>query len=274
MIQFPKTFAICRKQSTRGPFWQIFQADKVQNHYEISIPGWEQSVIQVHETFIAASESLRPESVYCKLANGAIRKYIYWYIPMYLQVENNNIPVIDFQYKAWLLRPTHRIPLTNTDGILRMLNAFESEYVSQYSSPSTGDLLDQPIFNRFTEAPMRSPTPPRSRSPHSEGTLSVYSVSPPGGEFLDFQDIPVLATSQNTRPLSIPDIVGSLLIQNARESNDSCPITATPYSELQSITATSCFHMFDTESIQKWLSDQTSCPVCRTPITNMITKAV
>lgn len=268
MLQFPETFAICRKQTSRGgPYWQLFQANKVQHHYEISTPGWERSVTQVHETFIQPSESLRPMNVWCKIANGAVREYIYWYLPIYVMVENENIPVIDFSYKAWLSRPTHRIPLTNRDSILRMSNAFEQRSMS-YQLPT-----DQNTLNRFTEAPMRSPTPPRRRESEVDTTTNV-NTSPPGGDprFFNFQDISVAATSQNTRPLPIPDIVGSLLIRDAREGKESCPITATPYSELDSLSATSCFHVFDTESIKRWFTDQRSCPICRTTITNMITK--
>lgn len=262
MLELPELFAICRKQSSRGPYWQIFQSTKVQNHYEIHTPGW--TVRESNETFTEPYESIRPKTVWCKIANGAIREYTYWYLPMSLQIENHNIFVIDFHYKAWLPRPTHRILLTNADAVLRMYNTFEQRYNA--SHPSTP--AEREIYNRFTEAPVRSPTPPRQRE--------VENIHPPGGDpvFFDFQDIPVAATSQNTRPLPIPEIVGSLLIQDAHQGKESCPITTTPYSELHRLTATSCFHVFDTESIERWLTDQKSCPVCRTTVTNMVTKEV
>lgn len=266
MFEFPETFAICRKQSSRGPYWQLFQSSKVQNHYEISTPGWEQSVSQVHEVFTQPSESARAMSVWCKITNGSIRQYTYWYLPMYLMIENENIPVIDFSYKAWLSRPTHRIPLTYRDSILPLSDALEHRYMS-YQSPT-----DQNTFNRFTEAAVRSPTPPRRR----ESEEHTRNMDTPGGDpmIFNFQDISVAATSHNTRPLPIPEIVGSLLIRDAYQGSETCPITATPYNELHRLTATSCFHVFDTESIERWLTDQKSCPICRTEITNMITKDV
>jgi hypothetical protein len=35
---------------------------------------------------------------------------------------------------------------------------------------------------------------------------------------------------------------------------------------------TSCFHVFDSEALNRWRQEHTSCPVCRTMITNVVTK--
>ncbi len=60
-----------------------------------------------------------------------------------------------------------------------------------------------------------------------------------------------------------PKYVLELLKQDAIQKGESCSITMTPFQECASITATSCFHLFETAAIQAWLRGHTTCPVCK-----------
>lgn len=75
------------------------------------------------------------------------------------------------------------------------------------------------------------------------------------------------------RALSLPRHVGDLLLQQARTGTESCPISALRYSECTKLSVTSCFHVFESQSIQRWRTlGNNNCPVCRTSITNIVTE--
>jgi hypothetical protein len=42
-----------------------------------------------------------------------------------------------------------------------------------------------------------------------------------------------------------------------------CPILSIPLQDCNEVTMLSCYHMFDSESITKWLQTKPSCPTCR-----------
>jgi SUMO ligase MMS21 Smc5/6 complex component len=52
------------------------------------------------------------------------------------------------------------------------------------------------------------------------------------------------------------------LISHAIKENMTCPISMNPI-EQRTACVTSCQHIFDRASIQRWLQDNTTCPVCR-----------
>lgn len=62
---------------------------------------------------------------------------------------------------------------------------------------------------------------------------------------------------------SIPAFVCQLLVKNAIEKNEACPITLQPIAQLSSLGITSCFHLFDYESLNRWATLHQKCPSCR-----------
>ena len=62
---------------------------------------------------------------------------------------------------------------------------------------------------------------------------------------------------------SVPRYVLELVKRDAVSKGESCPISMTPFQECSSTTVTSCFHLFETESIRTWLSTKDCCPVCK-----------
>jgi len=69
---------------------------------------------------------------------------------------------------------------------------------------------------------------------------------------------------------TIPIFVAELIRKDAISNKGSCPISMAPFGECESITVTSCYHIFDTSSIQKWYRYKKTCPLCMTKIDAML----
>jgi hypothetical protein len=79
-----------------------------------------------------------------------------------------------------------------------------------------------------------------------------------------------VASQAAAQPLAVmpaPRHVLDLIKRDAVSKGDCCPISMTPFQECESTTITSCFHLFETESIRTWLSTKDSCPVCKQKVT-------
>lgn len=62
---------------------------------------------------------------------------------------------------------------------------------------------------------------------------------------------------------TIPMFVAELLIKEAIKKGESCSISMIPFEESTSVTVTSCYHIFNTESIEEWLRCNSVCPLCK-----------
>ena len=280
MSAFPAHFAIVRTLSTRGPYWQLLESKYIssglpsdQAFYEIyphSIFGGLANLDEV--VFSDVPSWMERKTLAVRTEGGELRIQKYWKFPMMLLVGNSQFPILHFEYKAWLPRPASRLSISNHTQVLQTYN----DYVRRLR---VGE--DEVRRRLFDTLPRRPPTPPilsRSTSPVSTDSDDAQSVMTvyPSFDPLQFPPLPPSPSISPSppKPLPIPYLVGSLLIENAKSSEDACPISTIPYKELLSLTATSCFHVFDTQSIQIWLRDHQQCPVCRNSIANMITKEV
>jgi hypothetical protein len=77
-------------------------------------------------------------------------------------------------------------------------------------------------------------------------------------------------TAQRPAPLPqqnprIPSFVATTLKNEAIRTHASCPISMESFADI-STSITSCFHLFDTGSIDTWLKRDTSCPVCKSQV--------
>ena len=63
-------------------------------------------------------------------------------------------------------------------------------------------------------------------------------------------------------PTPIPEFVASALLQQAIQKEECCPISMEDLTT-ENATVTSCYHIFNHESLQNWLETNTSCPVCK-----------
>jgi hypothetical protein len=91
--------------------------------------------------------------------------------------------------------------------------------------------------------------------------------TPPIREIPDFHQPAAASTSAaavaaSTRPVTLQAFTIQALINHAVSENMTCPISM---NTIQKSTAcvTSCQHIFERDSIARWLTDHTNCPVCR-----------
>jgi hypothetical protein len=64
---------------------------------------------------------------------------------------------------------------------------------------------------------------------------------------------------------NIPQFVAEIMKRDAISAKASCAISLESLAEVP-ISITSCFHMFDSSSINKWLQRENSCPVCKSTV--------
>lgn len=245
MHSIPDIFAILRTQSTRGPIWQILSATTSETISKITS---DETIVSVTQLF----EEYRPFGIHeakIRLPYGTLTRMKFWYLPILLNAFGKEIPVLDFEYKSWLPVPIHRVAVESLDEVK---NRYKEGY-NRYQNYSESYLT----ISDFSSLPNRPPTPPRpSRTSSPDSIESVATVL----EFLP----------DSSKPLHLPAVVGKLLAIQAWENDECCPIIAIPYRELDSLSVTSCFHVFDTESLSVWRQTKNECPVCRCQITNVV----
>lgn len=70
-------------------------------------------------------------------------------------------------------------------------------------------------------------------------------------------------TTTSTSTVKAPTFVLEGYITNEIKKGTECPILSIPLQECSSVALLSCYHIFDKESVQKWVQTNPCCPVCR-----------
>lgn len=203
---------------------------------------------------------------------GQIQEVYCWFLPYYLLRNGYSIPILDFQYRSWLPDNYTSIPIYyNVSRVRAMAEEIQRERLREIQQLEDGE--------SGPYVPWRSGTGDRRSSYDSIGgsrRQSIYprvQTPPPAPahapRIVEVQ-VPVERVVIQTRVQNLPKAVGDILLANARQGAESCPIAAMPFKECEKICVTSCFHVFDTESLTRWRTDHTSCPVCRTKIENVV----
>ncbi len=71
----------------------------------------------------------------------------------------------------------------------------------------------------------------------------------------------------------LPPFVMDLIVRDLESRSQSCPITMTLYSELDTLGITQCCHCFDYNAIRRWKEEEGTCPLCRAPVTTILQKS-
>lgn len=288
----PRTFAILRTNAYRGPQMQVLRSDYNRREDHYMIENVEEHISSTLRSSYRISSLHRhqplDETIYTiRLRNPDTHSIIevkYWYLPFTLR--SLNVPLLEFQYRSWIPRIDHIIPLDadiHITEVLRVIDRIQEQrlerirtmedrgiqerpylpYFHPLDSPGPDDYDDRMSYqedfvgvNRYrTRRPLRPPTPP----PQPE--IRIVEVQ-----------VPVERIIVQTRNKPLPKSVGDILLANARDGSDSCPITAMPFKECSKLSITSCFHVFDLESLSRWQEDNTTCPVCRAKIENVVSE--
>lgn len=310
VFEIPVNFAVLRRAATanRPSCFQIVYAQS-QNwgeYHKIENVGWVRQD-EVYPIIQQQGHDLDPNIHTLRVQRPGwpeqqVQKF--WRLPYYFMRNGARIPVFDFQYSSWF--PTGYtpipIPLEQHESIVRFMNevkqarclqihAAQEPYPILFTPPRTRTHTNTPLLapprrrqslerhqqveddaifaaNIQSMLDAAADLPPSPRPPPLE-------IPPPAGE--EFGDLPQLIPWSPPpipeivrQPLVLPKHVGDLILADARQGVSDCPIAAVPFRECSRLTVTSCFHVFDRNSLAIWMQDHETCPVCRTQIVNVI----
>ncbi len=71
----------------------------------------------------------------------------------------------------------------------------------------------------------------------------------------------------------LPPFVQDLIVRDLESRSECCPITMTPYTQIQRIGITQCCHCFEYNALRRWKEEEGTCPLCRSPITLILEKS-
>jgi hypothetical protein len=287
-MTFPSVFAVVRTQNYRQPCFQLLQSNESTTryhrhelpHYTITnLDGVSLDRLPLHRmVLLRTSSDSQVYTLRYKLPSSTeIQEVYYWYLPYSLGL--SAIPILEFQYRSWL--PTQYRPVEinmNRNEFIDVLSVIQEERLEQIRrmedrqrfvrppaawGPDDWDdriLEDSNTFvgvNRRRRSILRTPTPP----PPRERRIVERVV-----------EVPVERVVVQTRMQALPKPMAKVLLANARQGEESCPITATPFSECSKISLTSCFHFFETEALAKWQGTHNTCPVCRSTVETVVSE--
>lgn len=69
----------------------------------------------------------------------------------------------------------------------------------------------------------------------------------------------------------LPRRAARALVEDLLDRQESCSITTEPFSQCNEIAITPCFHYFQKQALERWLSTHSTCPDCRANVTNFHT---
>lgn len=190
----------------------------------------------------------------------------FWTLPLRVTSyqTGQQIPILEFQIRSWLPHQTATLPLEiPAHRILDMLQEVNRERLAEIRR----------LEDEEREIPWHRP--PSTRLGVGRDDWDDRVRTPP---LLS----PVIRTEPTVierviervvvQPQPLPKSVGEVLLANARKGTETCPITATPFSECEQLSVTSCFHIFETESLSRWQQTHSTCPVCRTTFQNIVSE--
>jgi hypothetical protein len=288
--QIPHLFAVVRTQSVRGPSFQLLEAHRIHQRdsssvYTIYEPHYIPTDYHLSEYRHTNDMNrnihvLRYYSTQGMAGRHEVVEHKFWYIPYILRIDNEYIPIIEFKYKSWLPNHSRRLPIREDAD--QFMHVYEDicEHMSHLIQQEEMEMNNQRFnshrrfnnhhfdHNIFTRA--MTPRIHRHRHYHDDDEDTNTNTSSTNTNTV--QTIRVVVTDTQYQALPLPKPVGTLILTNARSGEDSCPIAATPYKDCTKLSVCSCFHVFDSESLEKWKAERNICPVCRTNIVNVITE--
>jgi len=281
----PRSFAILRVNAYRGPQMQILRADRHRSHDYYIIENVEENISSSLRLHISNTHRLRlDDSIYTvRLRNPDTHSIIevkYWYLPFVIQ--SLGVPFLEFQYRSWIPRIDHTLPLDtdiHINEVLRVIDRIQEQRLERIRTMEDRGIEDHYLpYGRHFDARGQDDYDDRLSLADDFVGVNRYRTRrpptpPPQPEVRIVQvEVPVERIIVQTRNKPLPKSVGDILLANARGSSDTCPITALPFKDCSKLSITSCFHVFDLESLTRWQEDNTTCPVCRAKIENVVSE--
>jgi hypothetical protein len=296
---FPHTFAVLRAQAIRGPCIQFLSSEETRNYSFIKNLQYP-DVFRDEELLQMNSYQLDPTIYTLRYKTEAHQREAnevkFWTLPFYFRIRGERIPLLEFQYRSWLPDDYVAIPIRgNSSEILRSAERIEHERLSEirreedrsrdpflqpYGMNGSDDWDDRESLWDRGEFIGVGPTSRRSRyrtpSPRRTSYYPPPPLTPPPPPEPEVRLVPVerivTQVQVQIRGQPIPKHIGEILLANARTGTDSCPIAALTFAECEKLAVSSCFHIFEKESLERWMTTSASCPVCRSKIENVVSE--
>jgi hypothetical protein len=296
---FPHVFAVVRSQAIRGPSLQILQASERNRYYYISNDPNSPRFLGIGLHRIARDQIDR--TIYTLRYKtdefSQVNEVKFWALPYYIQDRDweERIPLVEFQYRSWIPGNYDAIPMSPIqapevlDSIERLqeerlLEIRESEDSNSraFYDNSYDSYMGNPPFRNLLMRSGPDDYDDRRRGRRGSFVGVGYYDRPntPPSRFHQpdvrvverVVEVPVERVVTQVRIQPLPKAVGDILLANARAGSDSCPILAIPFKECEKICVSSCFHIFDKESLARWQTTNSNCPVCRSKIENIVSE--
>jgi hypothetical protein len=256
----PEEFAIKDSVSDSNSRYYLFATSHSEGEEFQSVYRYESNyeyTIRIHDGFPFTNE----KKVVYEVGDEVLNKKIhFWHsgidlIPSY--EPSSKIPVLDCKESIFLVR---RIYLKS----VRIVGDDLETRVRANRIHRTNQNIAYDLINSDERTVFRAATPP----PIRRVAESSIGFSPPGGSssFVSPPATPPLNSSANSNTLNIPPHAIAAIIRGLVSENKGCCITTTPFSEISTIGITPCFHCFESEALEKWISKNPSCPECRSEI--------
>lgn len=224
--RLPLLFFTPKLQAYRGPCFQLLE--NTSTDFRITALGNIHNYPEGTHNVVFSSEVSSDRLFRAKI--NPEQSEFYWYLPFKI----GGIPIIDFQYSSWLPR----------------------DYKQIYPRENAADIFEAIRLLRFDNLDAL-----KNADNHRIQTLTLPVVQEPQPQPLT--QTPPIQRVKETKETSVPKHVHQALLRDAKSGTESCPISMNTYSECKDLSMTSCFHIFDKDSIDHWLRSNTTCPVCR-----------
>lgn len=250
----PEVFAIQRRTSKSRVSFQILISEYNTRHDYYTVCDSRDSL----ENILYSLEKIRPEEFGAFVSiiqikhpvRDSILEVNCWQLPYILQTHRVSIPVLEFQYRSWIPSMHTSIPIQMPRGsseFLRIVDTIQQDRLEQiYMKEDRYDYREDSDERMYMS---HNHTRNRGREAPTE-TKTVERIV--------------------VKAQILPKAIGDILLTSARKGEDSCPITSTPFARCKKLCVTSCFHIFENESLVKWNERNTTCPVCRCEIENVV----
>jgi hypothetical protein len=96
-----------------------------------------------------------------------------------------------------------------------------------------------------------------------ENDIYDYTYHRMKQQSLRVEMIDTIRKQEVTPRAAVPKFIAELVRKEAIAKKESCPISMIPFEECQSTTLTSCYHLYETAGINRWLETNMKCPMCK-----------
>ena len=263
-IMLPEEFAVKDNASDSNSRYYLFATSHSEGEEFQSVYRYDSNyeyTIRTHDGFPFTNETRVVYEVGDEVLN---KKIHFWHsgidlIPSY--EPSTKIPVLDSKDSIFLLRKLYLKPVrivgddVETRVRVNRIHRANQNIAYDLICP-TGRAIR---YRAATPPPIRRILEVGAPSDISRPTTGFSSyVSPPA--------TPLIGRVTDKNTLNIPPHAIAAIVRGLVSENKGCSITTSLFSEISTIGITPCFHCFDGEALEKWISKSPSCPECRSEV--------